>query len=132
MIGLDTNVLVRYITQDDSKQSALANLLIEKLNETSPGFVTLVTVVELNWVLESAYNFTREQFATVMQTLLAVDSIKLDRTAVVASAVRKYAASKADFADCLIERLSVSAGCELTMTFDKAAAKRVGMVLIAN
>lgn len=130
MIGLDTNVLVRYITQDDNKQAALANSLIEGLNDATPGYVTLVTVIELSWVLESAYNFTRQQFAEVMQTLMTVDAIKLDRAAVVASAVRVYASSKADFSDCLIERLSASAGCEKTMTFDKAAAKMAGMVLI--
>jgi predicted nucleic-acid-binding protein len=130
VIGLDTNVLVRYITQDDNKQAALANALIENLDDASPGFVTLVTVVELSWVLESAYNFTRQQFAEVMRTLMAVDTIKLDRAAVVASAVRVYAANKADFSDCLIERLSANAGCERTMTFDKAAAKMAGMVLL--
>jgi predicted nucleic-acid-binding protein len=130
MIGLDTNVLVRYITQDDKRQAGLANSLIESLDDASLGFVTLVTVVELSWVLESAYNFTRQQFAEVMQTLMTVDTIKLDRAAVVASAVRIYAGSKADFSDCLIERLSASAGCERTMTFDKAAAKMAGMVLI--
>jgi predicted nucleic-acid-binding protein len=130
VIGLDTNVLVRYITQDDDKQAELANSLIESLDDASPGFVTLVTVVELSWVLESAYNFTRQQFAEMMQALMTVDTIKLDRAAVVASAVRVYAASRADFSDCLIERLSASAGCERTMTFDKAAAKMAGMVLI--
>jgi predicted nucleic-acid-binding protein len=130
MIGLDTNVLVRYITQDDKRQAALANSLIEGLDDASPGFVTLVTVVELSWILESAYNFTRQQLAEVIQTLMTVETIKLDRAAVVASAVRVYAGSKADFSDCLIERLSASAGCEQTMTFDKAAAKMAGMVLI--
>jgi predicted nucleic-acid-binding protein len=130
VIGLDTNVLVRYITQDDSKQSALASTLIESLDETSLGFVTLVTVVELAWVLESAYNFSRMQFAQVMQTLLAVDAIKVDRAASVTSAVRRYTSSSADFSDCLIERLSIDAGCDKTMTLDKAAAKSAGMTLI--
>jgi predicted nucleic-acid-binding protein len=130
VIGLDTNVLVRYITQDDNKQAALANLLIEGLDDDSQGFVTLVTMVELSWVLESAYHFTRQQFAEIMQTLLTVETIKLERAAVVASAVRMYTASKADFSDCLIERICASAGCERTMTFDKAAAKMAGMVLI--
>jgi predicted nucleic-acid-binding protein len=130
VIGLDTNVLVRYITQDDAKQSALASKLIEGLNDTSPGFVTLVTLVELAWVLESSYNFSRLQFAEVMQTLISVDAIKIDRAAAVASAVRSYISSSADFSDCLIERLSVNAGCQRTMTFDKAAAKSAGMTLI--
>jgi predicted nucleic-acid-binding protein len=131
MIGLDTNVLVRYITQDDDKQSALANTLIESLEESSPGYVTLVTVVDLSWVLESAYNLTRQQFTDVMQTLMKADTIKLERAAQVGSAIRMYAGSKADFSDCLIERLSANAGCEQTMTFDKAAAKMAGMVLLA-
>ena len=130
MIGLDTNVLVRYITQDDDKQSALANSLIDSLEASSAGYVTLVTVTELNWVLESVYGVTRHQFVEVMQTLMALNTIKLDRAAVVASAVRVYSSSKADFSDCLIERLSASAGCDQTMTFDKAAAKMAGMVLI--
>ncbi len=131
MIGLDTNVLVRYITQDHDKQSALANSLIDSLDESSPGHVTLATVAELNWVFESVYDVTRQQFVEVMQTLMSLDNIKLDRVAVVASAVRMYAASKADFSDCLIERLCSHAGCHRTMTFDKAAAKMAGMVLIA-
>ncbi len=131
MIGLDTNVLVRYITQDDAKQSALVNSIIDSLDELSPGYVTLVTVVELNWVLESGYGVTRQQFVEVMQTLMSLDTIKIDRVAVVASAVRMYASNKADFSDCLIQRLSASAGCEKTLTFDKAAAKLAGMVLIS-
>ncbi len=130
MIGLDTNVLVRYITADDSKQAALAARLIEDLSEESPGFISLVTIVELYWVLESVYQFTRSQLVQVFQTLMAVGNFKIDRLAAVASAVRQYSESKADFADCLIERLSAAAGCGHTMTFDKGAVKAAGMVLI--
>jgi predicted nucleic-acid-binding protein len=130
MIGLDTNVLVRYITSDDTKQAALAARLIEGLDEQSPGYITIVTVVELCWVLESAYQFTRSQLVEVLQTLMAIENFKIDRVAVVASAVRQYSDSKADFADCLIERLSAAAGCQRTMTFDKAVAKTSGMQLI--
>lgn len=130
MIGLDTNVLVRYITQDDSKQAALAGRLIESLDEESPGYITLVTLVELGWVLESAYQFTRIQLVEVFQTLMAIENFKIDRVSVVASAVRQYSDSKADFPDCLIERLSSAAGCKQTMTFDKVAAKTAGMQLL--
>ena len=59
MIGLDTNVLVRYIMQDDPKQAALANKLIEGLTAATPGYVSLVAIVELVWVLESAFHLTR-------------------------------------------------------------------------
>ena len=130
MIGLDTNVLVRYIMQDDAKQSVLANKLIEGLTEVSPGYISLVAIVELVWVLESAYDLTRQQVTAALRNLLSVNVFKVDRVAVVASALRTYAEGTADVADCLIERSSALAGCGCTMTFDRAAAKNGGMVLI--
>ena len=130
MIGLDTNVLVRYIMQDDTKQAALATKLIEGLTEASPGYISLVAIVELVWVLESAYNLTHQQVSAALRNLLSVNVFKVDRVAVVASALRTYAEGTADVADCLIERSSALAGCRCTMTFDRAAAKTGGMVLI--
>ncbi len=130
MIGLDTNVLVRYIMQDDAKQAALANKLIEGLTEDSPGYISLVVIVELVWVLESAYELTRQQVTLALRNLLSINVLKVDRVAVVASALRSYAEGTADVADCLIERSSALAGCRCTMTFDRAAAKTGGMVLI--
>ena len=130
MIGLDTNVLVRYIMQDDTKQSALANKLIEGLTEDSPGYLSLVAIVEMVWVLESAYELTRQQVSAALRNLLSVNVFKVERVAVVASALRTYAEGTADVADCLIERSSALAGCRCTMTFDRAAAKTGGMVLI--
>jgi predicted nucleic-acid-binding protein len=130
MIGLDTNVLVRYIMQDDAKQAALANKLIEGLTEDSPGYISLVVIVELVWILESAYDLTRQQVTSALRNLLSVNVFKVDRVAVVASALRAYAEGTADVADCLIERSSALAGCRCTMTFDRAAAKTGGMVLI--
>ena len=130
MIGLDTNVLVRYIMQDDPKQTALANKLIEGLTEASPGYVALVAIVELVWVLESAFRLTRRQVTDALRNLLSVSVFKVDRVAVVSSALRSYAEGSADIADCLIERSSALAGCRCTMTFDRAAGKAGGMVLI--
>ena len=131
MIGLDTNVLVRYIMQDDVRQSSLATKLIEGLSVDAPGFITLVSVIELTWVLESAFELNRSQIVEVFQRIVSVDVFKVDRVGIVASALRIYANSKADFADCLIERFSAHAGCAQTMTFDRHAAKTGGMVLIA-
>ena len=131
MIGLDTNVLVRYIMQDDVRQSSLATKLIEGLSVDAPGFITLVSVIELTWVLESAFELNRSQIVEVFQRIMSVDVFKVDRVGIVASALRIYANSKADFADCLIERISAHAGCAQTMTFDRHAAKTGGMVLIA-
>ena len=130
VIGLDTNVLVRYIMQDDVRQAALATKLIERLNGDAPGYISIVTIVELCWVLESGFALSRPQIVSVYQRLMSVDAFKIDRVSVVAAAIRAYDEGKADFADYLIERLSVLAGCTQIVTFDRAAAKSGAMTLI--
>ena len=130
MIGLDTNVLVRYIMQDDPKQSPKASALIESLDSENPGFITVVSVVELYWVLTSSYGLTGQQVKQALEVLLRTKQIIVDRADQVLRALRVFDGGKADFADCLIERTAVSAGCEQTMTFDVGAAKHAGMTLI--
>ncbi len=130
MIGLDTNVLVRYIMQDDARQSAKATALIESLDTDRPGFVTLVSIIELYWVLTSCYHLTNEQVKQALEALLRTRQIVVDRSDQVLRALRVFDAGKADFADCLIERTAASAGCKNTMTFDVKAAKHAGMALI--
>jgi predicted nucleic-acid-binding protein len=130
MIGLDTNVLVRYIMQDDARQSPKATKLMESLGVEDPGFVSLVSVVELAWVLSSSYELAREQVAQALELLLRTKTVVIDRADVVMQALRVFKASSADFADCLIERTAASAGCGRTMTFDVGAAKTAGMTLI--
>ena len=130
MTGLDTNVLVRYVMQDDAKQSPKASMLIEALTVDAPGFVSLVSIVELVWVLSYSYGLAREQVAEVLELLLRTKEVVVDRADQVLKALRAFEASSADFADCLIERIAASAGCTRTMTFDVAAAKTAGMTLI--
>lgn len=131
MIGLDTNVLVRYIMQDDAKQSARASDVIESLTEADPGHVPLVVMIELSWVLLSCYGLTRAQLAQALEALLRTREIRLEQAETVWKALRVYAGSGADFADCLIERSAASAGCECTVSFDRNAAKHAGMELLA-
>lgn len=130
MIGLDTNVLVRYIMQDDPRQSALAARLVESLSGESPGFVPLVSVVELAWVLTSAYDLDRGQVVEAFEALLRTKEIAVERAEVVWQALRVYRGGNADFADCLIERSAAAAGCARTMTFDRGAARGCGMTLM--
>jgi predicted nucleic-acid-binding protein len=130
MIGLDTNVLVRYLMQDDAKQAAKATRLMESLTVEVPGFVSVVSVVELGWVLTSAYGLTRSQLEQALEALLRTKELVVDRADQVLQALRVFKATKADLADCLIERSAASAGCEQTMTFDVGAAKGAGMVLV--
>lgn len=130
MIGLDTNVLVRYIVQDDAKQSPKATRLIESLSVDAPGFVTIVSVVELVWVLSGCYSSTKREFCEVLETLLRTKEIVVERADTVWKAVRLFKEDKADFADCVIERSADEAGCSHTVTFDRDAAKICGMKLI--
>jgi predicted nucleic-acid-binding protein len=131
MIGLDTNVLVRYIMQDDTKQSPLANRLIESLTPQSPGFVPLVSVIELGWVLSSAYELDRNQLVDAFEGLLRTKELVVERAEIVWKALRVLQATNGDFADCLISCSAAAAGCQKTMTFDRGAAKSSGMTLIA-
>ncbi|MBU2285573.1 MAG: type II toxin-antitoxin system VapC family toxin, partial [Gammaproteobacteria bacterium] len=121
MIGLDTNVLVRYIMQDDAKQAAKAGKIIESLTAAEPGFVSIVSIVELVWVLSGCFELTRDQVATALSGLLRTKEIVVDRAEDVGRALRVFAGSSADFADCLIERIGASAGCNATVTFDVRA-----------
>jgi len=130
MIGLDTNVLVRYIMQDDIKQSPKATKLVDSLTVDSPGFVSIVSVVELWWVLSSSYDLNREQVAQALELLLRSKEIVVDRSDQVLKALRVFKVSAADFADCLIERSAASVGCTRTMSFDLRAAKSAGMSLV--
>lgn len=128
MIGLDTNVLVRYIMQDDPKQSPLATLIIESLDDF--GYVTLVSIVELAWVLSGSYELTRAQVADALDGIIRTKQFQIENADQVIRALRVFKAGKSDFADCLIERSADSAGCEKTITFDVKAAKHSGMILI--
>ncbi len=128
MIGLDTNVLVRYVMQDDPRQSPRANRLIESLSTDEPGYVTLVAVVELVWVLAGSYGLTRAQVATVLETLLRSKELVVDRAELVTQALKRFGSGGADFADTLIERIAATAGCSATMTFDAGAVKAAGMI----
>lgn len=130
MTGLDTNVLVRYIMQDDPRQSPKAARLIESLDADNPGFVTLVSVIELYWVLTSCYGLRGHDIKRALEALLRAKQIVVDRADQVLRAVRVFSEGKANFADCLIERIASSAGCSKTLTFDAAAAKHAGMSLL--
>jgi predicted nucleic-acid-binding protein len=131
MIGLDTNVLVRYIMQDDLKQSPLATRLIESRSVESRGFVSLVSVVEFFWVMSSAYELDRGQLIAALEGLLRTKELVVERAEIVWKALRVFQSANVDFADCLIERSAAAAGCERTMTFDRGAAKNSGMTLLA-
>ena len=129
MIGLDTNVVVRYLTHDDPAQTATAVRLIDSLSSDSPGFLSLIVIVELVWVLEVCYRFRKNEIEQVLESLLRSKEVVIERAEVVFQALRKFGASRANFADCLIERCGHGAECQYTVTFDRNAAA-AGMKLL--
>jgi predicted nucleic-acid-binding protein len=123
MIGLDTNVLVRYLTHDDPTQTAAAMRVMNSLSSDSPGFLSLIVVAELVWVLAISYGYRKKEIEQVLETLLRSEELVLERAEIVSQALRTFRGGQADFADCLIERCGRAAGCKHTLTFDwKAAA----------
>ncbi len=130
MTGLDTNVLVRYIMQDDVVQSRKAVRLLESLSADEPGLVTALTVVELYWVLSKSYGLSKPEFVRCLRLLLSTQELVVERDDVVTRALKIFEGGPVDFADCLIEQTASALGCVRTLTFDVKAAKHAGMVLI--
>ncbi len=130
MLGLDTNVLVRYITQDDAKQAKIATDIIEnQISMNNLGFIALITLVEVTWVLASCYDVSKEQLLDVVQNLLTSKQIKVERSDVAYLAVRKCRVANGDFSDAVIMAISEQDGCSEVVTFDKKAAS-VGMTVL--
>ena len=126
MIGLDTNVLLRYIAQDDPKQSPRAIEIIERrLTEQEPGFVSLVTILEVVWVLKSLFQRSRQEIANDIEMLLAADTLEVQNEQEVYLAVVSLRNGSGTFEDALIGSLGTWRGCSATLTFDEDAAKRL-------
>jgi predicted nucleic-acid-binding protein len=132
MIGIDTNIVVRYLTHDDPGQTAAAVKMMDSLSPDSPGFLSLIVIVELVWVLEVSYRFKKSEIERVLEILLRSKELLIERAEIVSQALRKFSASNAEFADCLIERCGHAAECQHTVTFDRNAAAAAGMRLLKD
>lgn len=130
MIGLDTNILLRFLLNDDPLQSPKARALLRSLTTNEPGWIGLATILEVAWVLGNSKAMTREGVAQMITFLLSLDSVKVEGAAAVASSVATFRFTKADFADCLIAASARAAGCSKTVTFDQLAARDAGMELL--
>lgn len=126
MIGLDINVLLRYLVQDDPAQSRRASEVIERrLSKQNPGFVSLVCVLEIVWVLGSLYKRSRAQIADHVEMLLAADTLEVQNEQEVYQAVVALRNGSGTFEDALVGALGAWRGCSATLTFDQNAAKRL-------
>ena len=132
MIGLDTNVLVRYIAQDDPVQSKIATDFIERrLTERDPGFISIVAMTEMVWVLERAYGRSVLEVAKAIERTLQADVLVVENEQEVFTAMIALKEGRGSFADGLIAALGAKAGCSTTLTFDRKALRLPGFELLA-
>jgi len=130
MIGLDTNVLVRYFTQDHPVQSLQAREILEQqLSEENPGFISIVATVELVLVLEHAYKFSVREVAGAVERILQADVLLVQNEQEVFTAMIALKEGRGAFADALIAALGGWANCSRTLTFDRKALRIPGFAL---
>ena len=130
MIGLDTNILVRYLTQDDPIQSVKATEVIELwLTDENPGFVSIVAMVETVWVLERAYDLTPPEICRALERILQTDVLVVENEQEVFTAMIALKEGQGSFADAIIAALGASRGCSRTLTFDRKALRLPGFEL---
>lgn len=132
MTGLDTNVLLRYIVQDDVKQARQAGRYIEKnCTSQSPGRVNAIVLCELSWVLRRGYKYDRQIIASVIRRILSSPELSVEEDEAVWQALYVYEKGDAGFADCLLGIINHRAGASPTVTFDQKAAKESFFELLA-
>lgn len=130
MIGLDANILVRYLTQDDPVQSPKATEILERrLTQKNPGFVSVVAMVETIWVLDRAYGLPPHAIATAIERILQVEVLVVENEQEVFAAMVALKQGRGSFADALIGELGTRAGCVRTLTFDHKALRLPGFEL---
>lgn len=117
MVGLDTNVLVRWLVRDDEAQYQRAGRLIRK--ETP--FLSLLVLLETEWVLRSRYSYAKAELLGVFSALLEADDLRFEDEASLEQALYWWKESAADFSDCLIAARNQRLGCRVTATFDRNA-----------
>jgi predicted nucleic-acid-binding protein len=131
MIGLDTNILIRYLTQDDRVQSAKATEILERrLTPHNPGFVSIVAMVEIVWVLDRSYGLTSQEIAATVERLLQVEVLTIEHEQEVFTAMVALKQKRGSFADALIAQLGARAGCTRTLTFDQKAGRLPGFEIV--
>jgi len=124
VIGIDTNVLVRYLTRDDEQQSEIAlDYLTHRCTPDQPGYINRIVQCELVWVLGRAYQYSREQISGALEMIFRTRQFLIEDQETALAALRAYRQGKADYADAFIGFANKAAGCDSTVTFDRSAAR---------
>ncbi|OGQ83796.1 MAG: hypothetical protein A2289_24275 [Deltaproteobacteria bacterium RIFOXYA12_FULL_58_15] len=129
MIAVDTNILVRFLVNDDHKQARRAKALVDRLDDAEArAFVSDIVLCEIVWVLGSCYGFDRVQIALALKKLVGARQLRFDANDQILRAISAYESSKGDFADYLIREHATAAGCDSIVTFDKSLHGDSGFV----
>ncbi|MBP0614331.1 PIN domain-containing protein [Jiella mangrovi] len=123
--GIDTNVLLRSILQDDPVQSRQARAFVLSLSHADPGYVSVAVMLELHWVLATRYRIPRKVIGSIFTRLFSASTMEFGELDVLVEALHRSIASNADFADAVIAGLARRAGCDVTVTFDRKSASRL-------
>ena len=123
MIGLDTNIVLRYLLQDDPVQTGKVNRLIDRLTPTNPGFISIATTLEIVWVLRSLFKLSPTQIALHVEQILAADTFEVQSEQQVFEAAFALKRGLGEFEDALISALNTWAGCTETVTFDRRTSR---------
>lgn len=130
MTGIDTNVLLRYLVQDDPEQARKATRFIaHQCSADAPALINRIVICELVWVLESAYGYPRETVALVLEKILRTTQFRIEDSQEAWSSLHEYQTG-ADFADSFIAAVNRRLGCEHTVTFDRKASRRQGFAAL--
>ena len=133
MPALDTNVLIRYLVQDDEPQLAVARRLIRKcVAEGQTLFVPVTVALEVEWVLRASFEYGKDEVVEALSSLLSAAELSFESEQALEVALQLYRNGAADFADCLHIALVAQAGEPPLWTFDKRAAKVSGAQLLAR
>ena len=123
MIGLDTNVIVRYLVQDDAEQANQATCILETMiSPKNKAYIAMVVLCELIWVLESCYHYPKTLIGDTVEKFFKIEAFKIEEAQACWVALSHYRSENVDFSDALIGYLNRQNGCEKTFTFDKKAA----------
>ena len=129
MLGIDTNVVIRLIVADDADQTRRARKLVEQaLSHDEPVLVSLLVLLESEWVLRSLYGFSREALLGIFRALLETRELSFEDAPAMEEALFRWKDSACGFSDCLIAAHNRQMGCRATATFDRKAARLPGTV----
>ncbi|MDR2895194.1 MAG: type II toxin-antitoxin system VapC family toxin [Propionibacteriaceae bacterium] len=130
MIGIDTNILVRYLFSDDEAQHQLACRTIDALTPVEQGYISLPVLLETIWLLRRTYHVGRESVRQAIAALVRSPQLLIHEADAINEALDLAASADHDLPDVIITVLGRRAGCGTTVTFDKAAARLPGMKLL--